>query len=63
MFFFAGTGDDGAYSCYQREKYVYNDDVIRIYVKGCQAKGVRQHYSTDLGGIINPIIPEKQYSS
>ena len=54
VFFFAGTGDDGADNWLKKEKFEYNDDVIRIYVKGCQAKGVGQKYSTDLGGMINP---------
>jgi hypothetical protein len=41
VFFFAGTGDDGAYYAFDKEDSIqFKDDVIRVYIKGCQEEQV-----------------------
>jgi|GEM_PF-6243681 len=40
IFFFGGTGDDGIHYASLKEKIPFKDDVIRIYIKGCQEKTV-----------------------
>ncbi len=41
VFFFAGTGDDGQnYTAMKEEQSQFRDDVIRIYIKGCQEEQV-----------------------
>ncbi len=53
MFIFAGTGDSGAESSkYREEETEYEDDVIRIYVAGCQNGNVGGKNA--LAGMISP---------
>ena len=41
IFFFAGTGDDGRdYTFMKENQSEFQDDVIRIYIKGCQEERV-----------------------
>lgn len=41
IFFFAGTGDDGrVYSAMTERQFQFKEDVIRVYIKGCQEKSV-----------------------
>ncbi|STX29187.1 Uncharacterised protein [Legionella beliardensis] len=40
IFSFAGTGDDGKFDDQELEKQSFNDDVIRVYFKGCQKKNI-----------------------
>lgn len=62
IFFFAGTGDDGENyrsmkedgSSLEEEGCPFPDNVIRIYIKGCQEKRVGNGFLfPDLGRVIN----------
>lgn len=48
VFFFAGTGDDGEFYALSKEnESTFNDDVIRIYIKGCQHTTVGGKFSLE----------------
>ena len=58
FFFFAGTGDDGNnYATNKEHDCTFNDDVIRIYIKGCHESQVGNGYVLpDLGIVANHIL-------
>ena len=45
IFYFAGTGDDGqGYSWLKERNSTHHDDVIRVYIAGCQDRNVGGSY-------------------